>query len=74
MPKGDLRRYLPTTDNEAVVIASNEGHKVPDTYAVGDSFDPEHDNNLKFVNAHAKRIHNDIYRRYQQDSEVDEPC
>lgn len=64
----------PATNNEAVVIGQNEGHKVPDTFATGDSFDSEHGNDLKFGTPHAKRIHNDIERRYGQDSEVDDAC
>jgi hypothetical protein len=51
-----------------------DGHKVPDRYATGDSFDPKHDTDLKMGQAHAKRIHNDIYERYGQDSSVDDPC
>ncbi len=62
----------PATDNEAVVIANMDGHKVPDRYATGDSFDSEHGNDLKFGNAHPKRIHNDIHRRYGEDTPVDE--
>ena len=64
----------PATDNEAVVIASNEGHKVPDIYATGDPTDAKHGTDLKMGQAHAKRIHNDIYRRYGTDSEIDDPC
>lgn len=63
-----------STENEAVVIAQMDGHKVPDRYATGDSFDPEHDTNLKFGNAHPKRIHNDIHQRYGQDTPEDDPC
>lgn len=62
----------PATSNESVVIGNNEGHKVPDRYATGDSNDSEHGNDLKFGTPHAKRVHNDIYRRFGQDSEVDE--
>ena len=64
----------PATDNEAVVVGQPEGHKVPDRYATGDSYDPKHGNNLKFGTAHYKRIHNDIHERYGQDTEVDDPC
>ena len=60
----------PATDNEATVIASNEGHIVPDTYATGTGGeDPEHSRPYKFGDPHAKRIHNDIYERYGQDAE-----
>ncbi len=64
----------PATDNEAVVIAQNEGHKVPDRYATGDSNDSTHGDDLKFTTPHAKRIHNDIYRRYGQDTPEDDAC
>jgi hypothetical protein len=64
----------PMTDNEAVVIASNEGHKVPDIYATGDPVDAKHGTDLKMGQTHAKRIHNDIYRRYGQDTPEDDPC
>lgn len=64
----------PSTDNEAVVIAQMDGHKVPDRYATGDSEDPKHGTDLKMGQAHAKRIHNDIYERFGQDSPIDEPC
>lgn len=50
----------PATDNEADVVASNEGHRVPDTFGTGDQD--------KFGDAHAKKIHNDIYQRYGQDT------
>lgn len=59
-------RHESATDNEAVVIGQPAGHRVPDTFGTND------DN--KFGDAHAKRIHNDIYARYGQDSEVSEPC
>lgn len=71
----DMAEYTgPATDNEAVVIATMDGRKVPDRYAIGDSYDPEHDNNLKFGTAHAKRIHNDIHERYGQDAEEGYSC
>jgi hypothetical protein len=59
----------PATDNEADVIANMDGHKVPDIYATGDSYDPKHDDNLKFVSSHPKRIHNDIYERFGKDAD-----
>lgn len=61
------------TNNEALVIGQNEGHKVPDRYATGDTEDSIHENDLKFGTPHSKRIHNDIYARYGSDSEVDDP-
>lgn len=64
----------PATSNEAVVIEAECGRKVPDIYATGVSEDPKHGTDLKMGQAHAKRIHNDIYRRYGQDSPLDEPC
>jgi hypothetical protein len=66
----------PATDNEAEVIASNEGHKVPDVFATGtDPRDERHDTSLKFGNAHPKRIHNDVYGRYSDvDEGESEPC
>lgn len=54
----------PATDNQADVIANNEGHRVPDTFATGDD-------DCKLGDPHAKRIHNDIYRRFGSDSEED---
>lgn len=50
----------PATDNEADVVAGNEGHRVADRYATGDSD--------KLGGPHAKRIHNDIYERYGKDT------
>lgn len=59
----------PATDNEATVIANMDGHKVPDRYATGDSYDSEHGNDLKLGDPHAKKIHNDIHQRFGQDAE-----
>lgn len=58
----------PSTENEACVIAGMDGRKVPDTYATGDSTDAKHGTDLKMGNGHPKRIHNDIYRRFGQDT------
>lgn len=60
-----MAEYMgPATDNEADVIATMDGRKVPDTYATGDS-------NMKMSDPHAKRIHNDIHYRYGSDTECD---
>jgi hypothetical protein len=57
-----MAEYMgPATDNEADVIANMDGHRVPDTFGTGDQD--------KFGDAHAKRIHNDIHRRYGRDAE-----
>jgi hypothetical protein len=64
----------PATDNEADVIAQMDGHKAPDIYATGDSYDSKHGDDLKMVNVHAKRIHNDIYRRFGQDEPEGYTC
>lgn len=64
----------PATDNEAVVIAQMDQRKIPDRYATGDSYDSEHGNDLKMNDPHAKRIHNDIHRRFGQDTPCDDPC
>lgn len=59
----------PATENEADVIATMVGRKTPDIYATGtDPRDEKHDTPLKFGNAHPKRIHNDIYQRYGEDT------
>lgn len=61
----DRGRHQLATDNEAVVIAQMDGHRVPDTFGTGDQ--------EKFGDAHAKRIH-DPYERYGGDSPISEPC
>jgi hypothetical protein len=55
----DRGRHQLATDNEADVIANGVGHIVPDTYGTG--------NQMKFGNAHAKKIH-DPYDRYGNDA------
>jgi hypothetical protein len=49
----------PATDNQADVIANMDGRKVPDSYGTGDQD--------KMSDPHAKKIHNDIHRRFGQD-------
>lgn len=56
----DRGRYLPSTDNEAVVIENGKGHRVPDTYATGP------DSN-KFGDEHPSIIH-DYYDRFADDA------
>ena len=53
----------PATDNEAEVIATMDGRRVPDRYATGDS-------GMKMSDPHTKRIH-DPYERYGKDTECD---
>lgn len=65
----------PATDNEAEVIASLQGRKVPDIFATGtDPRDAKHDTPLKFGNAHPKRIHNDPFDRYSDVPEGEVDC
>lgn len=56
-----------STDNEAVVIAQGDGHRVPDRYGTGLP------NDLKMGDAHARRIH-DPYERYGNDTPESDPC
>jgi hypothetical protein len=57
-----MAEYLgPSTTNEAEMIATTDGRIVPDRYATG------HDNDDKLQSNHARRIHNDIYARYDND-------
>lgn len=54
----------PATDNEAEMIATMVGRIPPDIYAT-DSDNPE-----KMSSDHPKRIHNDVFAHYGQDTEV----
>lgn len=56
----------PATDNQADVIANMDGHRVPDTFGTGDQD--------KFGDNHAKKIHNDIHRRFGQDEPEGYSC
>lgn len=58
----DRGHHTSSTDNEAVVIGQPAGHRVPDTFGTNDD--------CKFGNAHAKRIHNDYAGRYGSDSPI----
>lgn len=56
----------PATSNQADVIANNEGHRVADVFATDDQD--------KLGGPHAKKIHNDIHRRYGQDEPEGYSC
>lgn len=60
----DRGRHTPSTTNQAVMIAQNEGRKVPDIYATDDQ--------NKFGDPHAKLIHD--YDHFDGDTPVDDPC
>jgi hypothetical protein len=69
----------PATDNEAEVIATMDGHIVPDTYVAGGYGNRgrgSEGDTRQFGGPNPKRIHNDPFDHYNREPEEGycEPC